>query len=689
MEYTLSRDWPVPEGFDLGTCGGFLTIDQAMEHLDSMAAQYPDLISPRYNLDFTTHNGRELSWVRLSDNPTTDEDEPEILYTGMHHAREPIGMQLLVYYMYYLLENYDTDPDVQYIVNNFELYFVPIINMDGYAYNIQNEPNGGGEWRKNRRQNDDGSYGVDVNRNYGYMWGYDNSGSSPEPSDDTYRGPSAFSEPETASLRNFCDEHEFRITLNYHSYGNYLLYPWGWSPVPCDHDAIFHAHSEILTTENGYTNGAGYTTIYPTNGGSDDWMYGEQTTKGLIYSYTPEVGSGDAGFWPPVSQIIPLCQENMYQNLMAARLAGPYAIARDLAPSIIENQSGFFFFDLQRLGLEDGATYTVSIEPLSDAIATVSSPLAYSNLDILETVSAAFTFTLKENILSGEKVEYLLSVNNGLATFSDTIRKIYGTPVVIFEDSASTFNKWSSPKWNMTTSQYHSPARSIADSPSGQYENDENNAITLNQPIDLTDAVYASLGFWAKWDIEAGYDYVQVFVSDNNGASWTPVQGKFTHPGNSNQAFGEPLYDGTQSTWVKEEINIEQYLDKQIKIRFVLRSDVYVVGDGFFWDDMTVTVVDLATGTPENKPESQAARVSIQPNPASGSVTMNYTLDKYSPGLNTFKVYDITGHTVYESQLANGAGMISWDISSWPSGMYFYCIDFDRTVIASGKLIVR
>ncbi len=689
MEYTLSREWPVPAGFELGTCGGFLTIDQAMEHLDNMAALYPDLISPRDILDFTTHNDRELYWVRLSDNPNTNEDEPEVLYTGMHHAREPIGMQLLVFYMYYLLENYDTDPDVQYIVNNFELYFVPIINPDGYAYNIQNYPNGGGEWRKNRRVNDDGSHGVDVNRNYGYMWGYDNNGSSPEPSDDTYRGPYAFSEPENMSMKEFCDQHEFRIALNYHSYSNLLLYPWGWTDEPCQHYEIFDAHSEILTTENGYTYGAGSTTIYPTNGGSDDWMYGEQGTKDLIYSYTPEVGDGNAGFWPPVNQIIPLCQENMYQNLMAARLAGPYATARDLSPSILQYQSGLFFFELQRLGLEDGATYTVSIEPLNDALASVSDPQAFSDLEIMESVSAAFTFTLKEDILSGEKVEYLLSVNNGLATFSDTIRKIYGTPVVIFEDSASNFNKWASPKWNTTTAQYHSPMRSIADSPAGQYGNDENNAITLAESIDLGDVVYASLSFWAKWDIESGYDYVQVFISDNNGASWVPLQGKYTHPGNSNQAFGEPLYDGTQGTWVKEEISLEPYLDKQIKLKFVLISDVYVVGDGFFWDDMTVTVIDLATGIPGNMPALPVTDIAIHPNPASGNVTMTYTLERFHPGSNMLKIYDIAGQKVYETPLVNSAGVISWDVSSWPSGMYFYTVDFDQNIIAPGKLIVK
>jgi carboxypeptidase T len=688
-KYELSRDWPVPEGFELGTCGGFLTVDQLLETLDNMATQYPDLISPKYTLNYQTHNGRDLYWVRISNNPTVDQDKPEVLYTGMHHAREPIGMQLLVYYMYYLLENYDTDPDVQYIVDNFELYFVPIINMDGYAYNIQNQPNGGGEWRKNRRQNDDGSYGVDINRNYDYMWGYDNNGSSPYPWDDTYRGPSAFSEPEIMDIRDFCNEHEFRLAINYHSYANDCLYPWGWTPELCPDDEIFHAQSVLLTKENGYLYGPSNTTIYPTNGGSDDWMYGEQSAKGLIYSFTPEVGDGSAGFWPSVSMIIPLCQVNMWQNIMAVRLSGIYAVATDKAPTIIENKTGLLFFDLQRVGLEDGTTYTVSVEPLNDAFLSISDPLTFTGLDILETVNGAFTYTLKDDIQSGEPVEYLLSFNNGLMTFSDTIRKIYGTPVVIFEDTASNFNNWTSNKWNTATVQYHSAPRSIADSPYGQYSDNENNPVTLNESIDLEGTVFASLEFWAKWDIEAGYDYVQLLVSDDNGANWIPMQGKYTKTGNSYQEYGEPVYDGTQSDWVKEEINLGQFLGEKIKLRFVLSSDQYTVGDGFYFDDMTVTVVDLETGIPGNIQSSGINKISIQPNPASGKVIMHYSIENTVPVNASLLIYNFSGKIVYQRALPNVEDAVNWDVSQWPAGMYFYAVRSDQNIIASGKLIVK
>jgi hypothetical protein len=684
--YTLSRDWPVPEGFELGPVGGFLTLDQCYEHLDSMAAQYPDLVSPRYAMAENSHNSRQMFWVRLSDNPTANEGEPEVLYTGMHHAREAIGMAALLYYMYYLLENYDTDPDCQYIVDNFELYFVPIINVDGYAYNIQNNPNGGGMWRKNRRQNSDGSYGVDLNRNYGYMWGYDNGGSSPTPSDETYRGPSAFSEPEIQNIQNFCEDNEFRLALNYHSYANLLLYPWGYIPDLCPDDDIFSAFGEILTYENGYEYGPGSTTIYPTNGGSDDWMYGEQTTKDKILSYTPEVGDGNAGFWPPASQIIPLCQASMWQNFMLARLAGPWATVTDASPAILENTSGFLFFDIKRLGLEDGATYTVSIQPLNDAIDSVSPPMTFSDLEILESVSAAFTFSLKEGIQSGEPVDYLLSMNNGLTTFSDTIHKIFGTPVVIFEDTASSFQKWTSSKWNTTTYQYYSPEMSITDSPFGQYNNYDNNVMTLNDPIDLSETVFAVLSFWTKWDIEPGYDYVQVFISDNNGTTWTAVEGKYTTPGTENQAPGQPVYDGTQNDWVREEISLEAYLDKEIKIRFRLKADSYVVADGFYWDDMAVTVIDIATGIGDG-PTGLSGEIRLLPNPATDRITLALPAGFTLPENARLEIYDLTGKMAMGQEIRDAGSSI--DVSGFQPGMYFYRIVTDQSSLTAGKIIIR
>ena len=157
-----------------------------------------------------------------------NETEPEVLYTAVHHAREPESMSQLIYYMWYLLENYSADSTVRNLVNTTEMYFVPCVNRTDTFTMESTNPLGGGMWRKNRRDNLDGEFGVDLNRNYGEQWGLDNIGSSPLTSDGTYRGTSGFSEPETQAMKNFTNNHEFKLALNYHTYGNFHIVPWGY-----------------------------------------------------------------------------------------------------------------------------------------------------------------------------------------------------------------------------------------------------------------------------------------------------------------------------------------------------------------------------------------------------------------------------------------------------------------------------
>ena len=118
-------------------------------------------------------------------------NEPKLLYNAIHHAREPASLSNIIFYMWYLLERYSIDPEVKYLVDNTQMYFVPCINPDGYIYNENTDPDGGGLWRKNRR-NHGGHYGVDLNRNYGFNWGFNNQGSSSSSQSETYRGDSAF-----------------------------------------------------------------------------------------------------------------------------------------------------------------------------------------------------------------------------------------------------------------------------------------------------------------------------------------------------------------------------------------------------------------------------------------------------------------------------------------------------------------
>ncbi len=317
----------ITSGFGLGSMGGFYTFDEVVAQLDSMRNKYPNLITAKDSIG-TSLEGRTIWAVKISDNPDIKETEPEIFYNSLIHAREPQSMMCVLYFMFYLLENYGTDSIATYLVNNRELYFVPVINPDGYVYNEEISPEGGGMWRKNTRVINDSIFGVDLNRNFGYLWGYDDFWSSPDPKHMWYRGTGPFSEPETQVVRQFCLNHNFIISNNYHSFGNYICSPWGYNLNQSSDSLFFNNLIKFATFHNGYHNAFDLSLPenYPTNGGVCDWMYGETSEKNRIFAFLTEVGSSSEGFWPKPERIIPLAKENLYSNMIFA-----------LGPGIIEN----------------------------------------------------------------------------------------------------------------------------------------------------------------------------------------------------------------------------------------------------------------------------------------------------------------------------------------------------------------
>ncbi|MEM1043800.1 MAG: M14 family zinc carboxypeptidase [Bacteroidota bacterium] len=314
-----------------GSMGGYLTFDNVVRALDSLAARYPDIVSPKVSLG-QSWEGRDVWLVEISDAPGVEEDEPEVLYTAVHHAREPGSMMAVLYFMVYLAEQYGTNPEVTDLVDNRRLFFVPVVNPDGYVFNETTNPEGGGFWRKNRRDNGDGSFGVDPNRNYGYQWGYDDLGSSPFTDSQVYRGPAAFSEPEVAAVRDFLEARRITAAFNYHTYSELLLYPWGYTRDEGTPDAeTFAALGDTLTQANGYLAGQVSEVLYLANGNSDGWMYGEQTTKPKTFAFTPEVGYS---FWPDPADVYPLADENLEANLLLAQLAElPPSVSGEAAPA--------------------------------------------------------------------------------------------------------------------------------------------------------------------------------------------------------------------------------------------------------------------------------------------------------------------------------------------------------------------
>jgi hypothetical protein len=308
-----------------GNMGDYHTYEEMLQVLNTVADRYPD-ITRLYNIGEsweTIHKGAErYIWaMKISDEPDTEDDtEPDVFFVGVHHAREVITVEIPLYYINYMTENYGSDPEVTYMVDNREIWLVPMMNPDGH-YCVQNENS---MWRKNMNRN--GSpfsffWGVDPNRNYSYKWGYDDAGSSPFKFMETYRGTAPLSEPENQVIADFFEAHDFTISLSFHSYGELFLFPWSYDNLnTVDHDAFCEIGREA-TKYNHYTWGnPNMGVIYNCNGEMDDWVYGVHGGFG----FTAEVGTS---FWPPDSQIPTLCDENLYPMILLTKLAeNPYLI---------------------------------------------------------------------------------------------------------------------------------------------------------------------------------------------------------------------------------------------------------------------------------------------------------------------------------------------------------------------------
>lgn len=318
--------------------GGFLTFSEIVTKLDDLHAAYPAITTEKFSVG-TSIQGRDLWAIKVSDNPGVDEDEAEVFYVSLIHAREPAAAAALLYFLEYLLAGYGVDPEVDDIVDNRELFFMPVQNPDGYAYNELTNPNGGGMWRKNRRDNGDDTWGVDLNRNYGYMWGFDDLGSSSYTGGETYRGTAGFSEPETDYVKDFIISRDFAIIHNLHCWSNLEIWAPSFDRIYGPDEDLYQIIGDSMTQYNGYVSDIGWT-LYPTNGDADDWAWGDTIAKPRIISFTAEIGGYLDGFWPEPSRVPTLCEENLFPNLFLAKIADdPYHLAPPNKPVISSPES--------------------------------------------------------------------------------------------------------------------------------------------------------------------------------------------------------------------------------------------------------------------------------------------------------------------------------------------------------------
>ncbi len=693
--------------FNLGSMGGFYTLEEVYNKLDSMNLEYPNLITKKDSIGKTVE-GRPIYFVKISDNPNSDEDEPEVLYNALIHAREPQAMMTLIYFMYYLLENYETDASVKYLVDNRELYFIPVINVDGYLHNAEIAPQGGGLWRKNRKLNPDNSFGVDLNRNFGPQeyWNAPNDGSSTVPQDITYRGTAPFSEPETQTIKNFLAERNFVNCLNYHTYSNLLIYPYGAKESETPDSLTFREFARDMTKYNNYTYGTDLQTVgYATRGNSDDFMYdGDTLSHGKIFAMTPEVGSladaQESGFWPFPERIIPLAKDNLFPNIYYAWIAGGYPSISKIAHSpeyFNYGDSVSISLVVKNKGLSDAENISLEIIPIENASTYQSEIFSIQNLKARTESDSKINVKLKVDLQSKTK-SYLklkaVTKINEIIVSTDTISLQIGIPVFAFKDSSDKIDDhWISQgqngNWNLSTSEFFSAPNSYSESPAGNYLPNAKAELILKDSIDLSKISDAILTFRTKYLIEKDWDYGQVKIS-TDGENWEALKGKFSSY-NNNYISGKPVYDGNQNEWVQEEIDLSAYYGKSVKIKFEFFSDEYIEFDGWYIDDIAIAYFDTSGVVSVKNPELNEFKFSLNqnyPNPFNPNTAISYQLSAQSKV--ELKIFDVLGREVQtlvnEIQSA-GNYKVNFNAANLPSGIYIYKIKADN-FIQSKKMIL-
>jgi carboxypeptidase T len=301
----------------------YRSYDETYTELQDFSETYPEITSlfslgpstgHQYFLDGNdnyTDFQNEIWCLKVSDNPELEEDEPNVFFGSLIHAREAITLEVVMTFMEELFAGYGSEPELTEFITGNQIWFVPIINPDGYML-VHEELN---IWkRKNIRDNNENGLpdystidGVDLNRNFGYVW--DPNGPGPYPDSQTFNGPEEWSELEIQYLRNLMQARKFWAGITYHSQGEWVLYPLGMMPGVCsyDHEIMGDLAAEMAMTIPRIDSPGYYTPLQIVDYGScygnmSDWTYAEER----VFGYAIELANAHIPSDP-----VPICEDNM------------------------------------------------------------------------------------------------------------------------------------------------------------------------------------------------------------------------------------------------------------------------------------------------------------------------------------------------------------------------------------------
>lgn len=576
-----------PPNFGTGAQGGYYTFGEIVGLLDHYAQTYPQIVAPKIAIG-TSVKGRPLWAIKVSDNPAQAESEPRILIDSLHHAREPMSVQTLLYLLHHLCAGYGVDPEITDLVNGREIWLVPVVNPDGYVFNENQNPAGGGMWRKNRSLAG-GCVGVDLNRNYSSHWAHDDYGSSGDPCSELYRGSAPLSEPESAAMDALVASLGCEVVCTLHAHGELLLQPLGYQEaLPAD-EPMYRSHGEELVGLNGYRTGTVAELLVPANGNALDHHHLAHGAEAWAF----EIGTS---FWPPLAEMVPVADANLRPLLRLIRFAGAWL--EPVSFSIDDpagNGNGFadpgeqveLRLTLENRGHRSSGPVSVTLSSSDPAVTVLNgsgSAAAVGSFDTRTTTSAVATVQLSTGAEPGRPVALSVTLDWKDFSVTTTLSLEIGTRRLIGLDDLESDLGWRAGmpgddaftgKWirdepdfvqhGVRTAQ---PDHDTTASPGNQcfitgnggaapgQDDVDDGRTTLRSPrFSLLDTVGARIRYQRFYWCSGADNPFTIELSNDDGATWTTLE----------------AVSGRPNEWRQREWRVEDFLAPTdlMRLRFI------------------------------------------------------------------------------------------------------------------------
>ncbi len=577
--------------FKYGKLGGFYTLSEAVATYDSLMSKFPDLIE-KISIGKSVQN-RDIWSYKLHDK-LNSKDTVSTLMTALHHAREPLGLTTLTYFVCELLEKYEQgDFAAKHLLSNLQIFIVPVINPDSYLANQTGDSTGGGMIRKNQRYNNSGKYiGTDLNRNYGpySMWDATIGGSSILETDETYRGTAPFSEPETMAIRNLALQHNFKTAINYHSYGDMVIHPWNAYQINSD-SSLYQSYCLNSTELNRYIYGWDVRSVgYFARGNSDEWFYSTDLNKKRTLSVTPEIGKTKNGFWGYTrADILRYGIDNLAMNYNVLWSANDNVVVYSSEYNCEKNE---IKVKLRNIGTEKSKNTNLVINADNSFLNIDKEFLIFSLEKNQDTI-----LTLPISYLTG--FENATKVNLSLVYLKEG--KIYRSQAFaialgncknnyLFRNNEIS-SDWLSNTWGLELD-LQTKTLVLNDSPYTTYKDSAKTYLTYDKSITLSSDTVYNFVFDTRWNIEREFDFATIEIFSSKSNSWKSLTTSRTVAGSNAYKSAQPTgsigLHGNINEWIRQSCVLEDYSGANVKFRFGVVSDGGNHFEGFYLKDIRI-----------------------------------------------------------------------------------------------------